>query len=117
MGETVDLEDATCTENVAEMPITKKIKKKSKIKKKQKIETNDEPIGKDLEEMEKVDLEDATCAVNVIENGISSSPLPLPNKKKIKKKSKVKKINEPLENGKLDSEESPVRDKNEMVLV
>merc|ERR1711874_372933 len=55
--ETVDLEDATCAENVAEMPITKKIKKKSKIKKKKNIETNNDPIGEDLEEMEKVDLE------------------------------------------------------------
>merc|ERR1711874_611408 len=95
--ETVDLEDATCAENVAEMPITKKIKKKSKIKKKKNIETNNDPIGEDLEEMEKVDLEDTTCAENVKENGISSSPLPLPNKKKIKKKSKVKKVNEPHE--------------------
>ena len=61
----------------------------------------------------------------IAENVVSSSPQPVANKKKIflsayekkmKKKAKAKKINEPIENGKIDSEESPVTDKNEMVL-
>jgi len=111
-------EDAFDTENVTEnglsptsLPTTKKIKKKSKLKKKQTIETSNEPI-EDREDIEKVDLANTISTENEIENGIAS-PQPVANKKK--KKSKVKKTNDPLENGKIEQDEPLVTDKNEMV--